>query len=618
MNLHLKLMPLLKFLKVRNRFFFILVLFISFSVISQDTDEKLANHYYLNGECEKALSYFEITFEKNPSHLVFTRYLDCIRKLGSDKEVIKLIEQQVKNHPADYNYKVMLGVEYDNQGDEKNASKTFSTLIDEMQPISRDIINIQKAFSKLGKYELALEALQKGRKIIKGNYPLNIQFAEVYGELGRTEAMIDEYVDLLEYSTGMMSSLQRIMPRMIDFENEDSEAYQLLKNSLIKRIQKKPNERTYADLLIWSFVQRKNYGAALIQAKGLDKRTTQDGKEVFNIGKMAQKSKDYEVARKAFKYVVDLGSNQPYYYVAEQLLLNTRFLEITTQRNYTKAELDEAIGEYEATLERVGKNGKSISIILELAHILAFYGDQSDAAKNLLEDALNYPRTTDIQRAEVKTLLADVLVLMNDIWEASLFYMQVEKDFKYEPVGYEAKFKNARIFYYDGDFVWSQSQLNILKGSTSKLIANDAMKLSIFITENLGLDSNYRAMQKFARADLLIAQHKYEKAFLTFDSIQKTFPFHSLVDEILLRKAQAVKQQGEWDQAIEYYNEILESHGDDIHGDDALFQLATIYERNKNDLEKAKEYYFRLLKEYPGSLFVTEARKRFRNLQDMI
>lgn len=603
---------------MKNKLAFILSVFICYTSFSQDTDEKLANHYYLNGECEKAMSYFEITFEKNPSELIFSRYLDCTRKLGTDKEVIKLIEQQVKNHPSDYNYKVILGVEYENQGDERKASKTFSSLIDEMQPISRDIINVQKAFSKLGKYDLALQALQKGRKIIKGNYPLNIQFAEVYGELGRTEEMIEEYVDLLDYSSGMMSSLQRIMPRMIDFEKEDSEAYQLLKNTLIKRIQKNPNERAYADLLIWSFVQRKNYGAALVQAKGLDKRTTKDGKEVYNIGKMAQRSKDYETARKAFKYVVDLGSNQPYYYVAEQLLLNTRFLEITTLRNYSKIELDEAISEYEATLERVGKNGKSIPIILELAHILAFYGDQAPAAKKLLEDALNYPRATDIQRAEVKTLLADVLVLMNDIWEASLLYMQVEKDFKYEPIGFESKFKNARIFYYDGDFVWAQSQLNILKGSTTKLIANDAMKLSIFITENLGLDSNYRAMEKFARADLLIAQHKYEDAFLTFDSIQQTFPFHSLMDEILLRKAQAMKQQGNWDKAIEYYYEILEHHGDDIHGDDALFQLASIYEFNKIDLEKAKDYYFRLLKEHPGSLFVTEARKRFRSLQETI
>lgn len=601
---------------MKNKLVFILITFICSIGYSQDTDEKLANHYYLNGECEKAMSYFEITFEKNPSELIFSRYLDCTRKLGSPKEVIKLIEQQVKNHPNNYNYKVILGVEYENQGDTKNASKTFSSIIEEMQPISRDIINVQKAFSKLGKYDLALQALERGRKIIKGNYPLNIQFAEVYGELGRTEEMISEYVDLLDYSTGMMSSLQRIMPRMIDFENEDSEAYELLKNTLIKKIQKNPNERAYADLLIWSFVQRKEYGAALIQAKGLDKRTTNDGKEVYNIGKMAQKSKDFPTARKAFKYIVELGSNQPYYYAAEQLLLNTRFLEITTQRNYSEYELNEAIVEYKSTLERVGKNGKSISIILELAHILAFYGDRSSEAKELLEEALNYPRATDIQRAEVKTLLADVLVLMNDIWEASLLYMQVEKDFKYEPIGFESKYKNARIFYYHGDFIWAQSQLNILKGSTTKLIANDAMKLSIFITENLGLDSNYRAMEKFARADLLIAQHKYEAAFYTFDSIQQTFPFHSLVDEILLRKGQAMKQQGKWDQAIKYYEEILANHGDDIHGDDALFQLASIYEYNKIDLVKAKEYYFKLMKEYPGSLFVTEARKRFRSLQE--
>lgn len=582
----------------------------------QDTDEQLANYYYIQGDCEKAVGYFDIVYEKDPSKLVFKRFLECTRKVGDEKDIIKLIKKQIKNHPREYEYQVLLGKEYKDIGDQRKADKIFEEIIDNMNPSSRDIINIQKAFSKYGEYNLALQSLQKGRKIIKGNYPLNIQFAEVYGELDMIEEMIEEYLSLLDYNTSMISSLKRLMPRMIDFEDENSKGYEILKNSLLKRVQKNPNDFIYSEMLIWTFIQRQNFAGALVQAKSLDKRTENDGREVFNIGKIAQSNKDFVTARKAFKYVVELGTSKPYYYAAEKLLLNTRFLEVTVHRNYTKEELNQTIQEYEATLERIGERGSALPIIKELAHILAFYADQPEKAKDILEKALRYQNSTDLARAEIKMLLADVLVVLGDIWESSLLYMQVEKDFKYEPIGFEAKFKNIKIFYYDGDFIWAQSQLDVLKGSTSKLIANDAMKLSIFITDNLGLDSNTRAMEKFAKADLLIEQHKYDEAFTLFDSIKRTFPFHSLADEILLAKAKAMQNQGKWDKAISYLEEIIEKHGDDIHGDDAVFQLANIYENHLFDYEKAKEYYFKILKEYKGSLFVTEARKRYRSLQE--
>jgi TolA-binding protein len=192
--------------------------------------------------------------------------------------------------------------------------------------------------------------------------------------------------------------------------------------------------------------------------------------------------------------------------------------------------------------------------------------------------------------------------------------MQVEENLKYERIGEEAKFKNARIFYYDGNFSYAQAQLDVLKGSTSKLIANDAMNLSILITDNLGLDSNFTAMEQFAQADLLLEQHKYDSAFQLYDTIIDIFPDHNLKDDILMRKADAFIFQAKWKSAIEKLEEIVKSHADDILADDALYKLGKIYEDQLFDLEKAKSFYFQIMKEYPGSLFSTKARKRYRAL----
>jgi tetratricopeptide (TPR) repeat protein len=304
-----------------------------------------------------------------------------------------------------------------------------------------------------------------------------------------------------------------------------------------------------------------------------------------------------------------------YYLASEKALLNTRFLEVTTNRNYSQEELAATVLEYENALQRVGKKRTSLPLIMEMAHIQAFYSSQTPIAIANLEEALKIPTLTDSERAEIKMELADILVLKGDIWEASLYYMQIDKDFKFEPIGHEAKFKNARIFYYDGEFDFAQSQLSVLKESTSKLIANDAMKLSLLITDNFGIDSNYTAMTWFANADLLIEQHKYDEAFFLFDSIVKKFPYHSLSDEILLKKSRAMQLQGKWTEAVAYLEELLKYYKEDILADDALFQLAEIYENQLNDKEKAAEYYKKILFDYKGSLYVVEARKRFRALR---
>src|SRR5690554_1200274 len=266
------------------------------------------------------------------------------------------------------------------------------------------------------------------------------------------------------------------------------------------------------------------------------------------------------------------------------------------------------------SLARMPKNGKALPIIREMAYIQAYYGGQPEDAIITLEEALKYPKYNDLEEAKVKLLLADVMVLRNNVWDASLLYMQVEKKFKYEPIGQEAKFKNARIFYYDGDFIFAQSQLDVLKEATTRLIANDAMNLSILITDNLGLDSNYVAMRQFAKADLWLEQHKYDEAFKLYDSITDIFPDHKLKDDILMRKAQAYQNQGEWNEALAFLQQIVDKHGDDILADDALYQMAQIYENHLFDNKKAAEYYFQLMRDYPGSLFVTEARKAFRKI----
>lgn len=593
--------------------FFILLGFSGFS--QTETDVQLAQYYYSNGEFDKAVIYYQSLYAKNSTKVYFLRYFDCLIKTKNRKDAEKILKKQINSNRKDVELKIMLGLFYEEDNNSKAADKIYNELIEDLPPIPSQIIELANLYVKKNKLDLALKSLSKGRKLLKDSYPLNVQFAEVYASSGDFDNMFKELINLLEISVTNQSSVQNTLVRFVDFSNPESKEYQSLKSLLLDKTQKNAENSVYAEMLIWFFIQSDNFSAAVTQSIALDKRMNSYGEMTLDVGKIALENRYYEYARKAFKSVMSFGLDSPFYMDAERLNLQVRFLELTTNRNYSQEEISATINEYKQTIKRINNKRVSFDLGLELTYIQAFYGNQSTDAIALLNEMMTVSGITDVQKATCKMQLADIQVLTGDIWDASVLYMQIDTDFKYEVIGQEAKFKNARIFYYDGEFDFAQSQLSILKESTSRLIANDAIQLSTLITDNFGLDSNFQIMGWFSQGDLQLEQHHYEKAFEYYDSVLRAEPGHSLEDEILFRKAKAMQLQGKWDEAIVFLEKIISKFGSDILADDAIFNLAEIYEIHKSDKEKALEFYKSIVQNYKGSLFSAEARKRVRLLR---
>ena len=595
---------------------FILFFLVSMHGLSQtETDVQLAQYYYNNGEFDKAVVYYQTLYSKSPTKVYFVRYFDCLIKVKNRKEAEKILKRQINSNRKDVELKIMLGLFYEEDKDIKATEKIFSELISDLTPNPTQIIELSNAFRSKNKIDYALKALEKGRKLLKDSYPLNVQLAEIYASNGDFDNMFKELINLLELSITQKSAVQNTLMRFIDFTNPESKEFKSLKSILLEKTQKNMDNIIYSEMLIWFYIQSANFSAAITQSIALDKRFNYAGEYVLEVGKMALENRNYEQARKAFKHVISLGQEYPFYGEAERFNLNVRFTELTTNRNYSQQEIDETIKEFQQTIARLGAKRSAFELGIELAYIQAYFGNKSTEAITLLNELISLPGLTDIQKASGKMLLADIFVLQGEIWDASILYMQIDTDFKYEIIGQEAKYKNARIYYYDGEFDFAQSQLSVLKESTSRLIANDAIQLSTLITDNFGLDSNFQIMGWFAQGDLQLEQHKYTEAFSYYDSVLRAEPGHSLEDEILFRKAKAMELQGRWDDAIPFLEKIVSNFGNDILADDALFRLAEIQEIQKGDKEKALEYFKKLLIDYKGSLYSTEARKRLRILR---
>ena len=217
--------------------------------------------------------------------------------------------------------------------------------------------------------------------------------------------------------------------------------------------------------------------------------------------------------------------------------------------------------------------------------------------------------------APAKLELGDIYILTGEVWEAALIYGQVEKQFANEPPGQEAKFKNARLSFFQGDLMWAKAQLDVLKASTSQLYANDALNLRLLISDNLQNETDTNALRIYARADMLLFMNQPDKALITLDSINKLFPSNSLADDILMARAKVYLKKNNLQAVSAELQKIIDDYAFDLWADDAVFMLADLYETSLKNPVKARELYQKIITDFPGSLYVVEARKRFRLLR---
>ena len=195
-----------------------------------------------------------------------------------------------------------------------------------------------------------------------------------------------------------------------------------------------------------------------------------------------------------------------------------------------------------------------------------------------------------------------------------MLYSQVEKSMKNEPIAHEARYKNAQLRYFIGEFEWANAALKILTAATSKLVANDAMTLSLTISDNLEYDTI--ALRRIARADYYIYQHRYELANKTLDSVAAYNPNEVSLPSVFYRKAKIAMNEGDYATADSLYKRVYNGYADSFIADEALVEDALLLENQLNRKEDAMECYSKLFDYYTASVYVAQARKSYRRLRD--
>ncbi|MCB0707548.1 MAG: tetratricopeptide repeat protein [Saprospiraceae bacterium] len=575
-------------------------------------EAQLAQQYYQDGEYEKAAKLYEKLYADNHGNdFYFDRQVESLLALEEYGKCEEVLKQELKKYPQKVQLYVTYGNLYEQQYQDELANEQYDKAIKKLPADRYTIIKMAQAFTNLTKYDLAIATYERGAELLNDQETFSYNLGELYRRKGDVPLMITNYLHSMSGNSGRMDALQTLFQRYLD-----EDGYLELQTQLYDRIQQDQENLDYPEMLAWVFIQRKDYRNAFRQVKALDKRLSENGSRVFQLATVAESDRDYDAALTGYEYIVtEKGVTSSFYVDAKRRLLGCKRKKITEGFEYHPEELQDLAAEYVSFLNEFGRSKATARLMIEEAELQAFYLNDLNKAIEVLDMVVNLPGIQPVIQAEAKLRLADFYLMTDEIWESTLLYSQVDKDFSEDILGHEARFRNAKLSYYNGDFEWAQAQFEILKASTSKLIANDALDLSIFIMDNLGLDTTAESLGLYAQADLLIFQNRFEEAFSKLDELLVKFPEHSLYDDVLYSKAHIYRKKREYEMAASYYQQIIDNYGEEIRADNALFELAELYENQLGNPEKAQSLYEILFIDYSGSTFAVEARKRFRRLR---
>ncbi len=580
------------------------ILFFLLSTLLHAQDILLIEGYFKKGEFEKALVGYQQLYKRNPSNSYLLQLIKTHQQLKQYGEAEKLIKERMAIDKTPM-LLIELGYNHQLQGDTEAAKNLYDDALAKIDENPNYVYAVGRQLEEHSLLDQAIAAYKKAMALNPNNN-FDIQLAQIYAEQGRMEDMFLSYLHFIEDKPDFINNAKRAFGDFVS-ENRDNENNTILKKLLLKKIQTQPHDYWY-ELLSWLFVQEKDYQKSFTQEKALYKRNPESLDRIVELAVMAHNDNQDNAAMVIFQFVLETAQD-----IDTKLIANQYFLDIAVE-NASEKDHPAINKKYEQLFNEYGTYEQTLSLQISYADFLAFHLKKPDEASAFLKKSLQL-KLSPFQQASVKLKLGDILVLQEKFNEALIYYTQIQTNLKNSTISQEARFRVAKTSYYKGDFDWAESQLKILKASTSQLIANDALDLKLLISDNKYEDSLRTALKLYAKADLLSFQNRNAEAIALLDKILTEHKGESIEDEALLKQAKLYEEKQQYDKAIANYQSIIANYGDGILADDALFFLGELYSEVLGEPEKAKTMYEQILFNHQDSIYAVEARKKFRMLR---
>jgi tetratricopeptide (TPR) repeat protein len=576
-----------------------------FSLIAFSQNEQLAQYYYDKGDFDKALvSYQELSDGLPSNPFYFQRKIDCMQQLLQFDTVEKVIQERFAKYKQ-ATLLVELGYNFQLQKNETKAKKYYDDAIDKIRKNPNEVYGVANTFEKKVLLEYALKSYLVASELVP-TFNFKFQTAMLYGQLGRTDEMIVNFLEEAYKNPQSVMTIQNQMTRYMSSDG-DSKFNESLRKALIIRVQKN-QDIFWNQFLSWFYMQQKEFGKAFIQEKAIYKRNPESLNSILSLGQIAIEEGDKEVAIEVMNYVLENTTD-----VDLIVQANTYLLDIKMEKALDK-DLVTINGQFDLLLKQYGITPVTLPLQLKQAHFVSFIMKNPEAGKAIVKRAMEM-QLTIYEQAACKMELADILLSEEKFNQALLYYSQIEENLQNNVLSHEASLKSAKTSYFKTDFEWALKQFKELKSASTQLIANDALEYFLLINDNTVADSTQTALKQFAKGDYLLYQNRNQEAIAQFQSILKNFKGQEIEAVTLLRLGRVYEKLGDFTLALAEYQNIIDHHNDGIYIDEALYFSADIYNKQLQQPDKAKALYEKIIFSHQDSIYFVDARKKFRELR---
>ncbi len=573
-------------------------------------DEQLANQYFRNQQYEEAQALYKDLYKKTRQAHHFQQFIECTIALKQYTLAERELKDYGKANPNQSKTDTDLIYVYTLDGMADKAEKKFKEVLKRLPDNAVIIRNIGHQLQSRGLFDMAAALYEKGHTTTNGKETFYLELANLHQSTANYQEAFRYYFLELEKNPGQYNNIKNRLQTMLFYDVNNSISDEL-RIALLKRTQEKPDNLELAQMLVWFAIQQEDYDIALAQSQSIDRKTHDQDAQIINLSGICLNNKQFDVAKQGYSYILEKGKSGPFYGQALTGSINADYQKLKAANSTDTKAFEHLSKRIDEAYSDINTNDLT-RLTLTQADILTYQLGQTDDAIALLNNTLAEVNNKQDQ-ASLKLKLADIYLRKDEVWEATLLYSQVDKSMKEEPLGHEARFKNAQLRYFIGEYEWAESQLKVLKAATSKLIANDAMTLSLIIKDNLEVDTLGEELNRLARADYRIYQQRADEALALLDDIIANGNEVSK-PHALFRKGEIAEKRKEYERAEQLFLQIVEHYPDSYMADAALMQAALIEQNHLKNKELAKQHYEQLIDDYPTSIYTAQAKKNYRKL----
>ncbi len=571
---------------------------------------QLALSYLRGMQFDRAIAILRELRQEFPQHNIFfdtlkesyinaKRYDDAITLL-SDEIPQRILEEQI----------VLLAERAQIlflSGNEPEAMKQWYALVETTSGTENTYRIVYNSMVRVRLLVQAIDLLLLGRATIGNPNLFQADIAYLYSLTGHHELATQEYLDILALSDQQLNYVKGRLSRDLEQNGALDAAIKITQ----LRISDQPDMPQFRHLLAWLYEENGAFDLAYQEILLLEESANDSGHLIYQFALRAAESGSFEVAGQAFHTVLETHPNETIFIEARLGLAD--MYRLLAERNSQNIEhYQKALDAYEMFLFDFPDHAHNPIVLSQIASLHQNVFRNREAARTALNQLTqNYPYSEVGYQAQFD--LGRLSVDEGDLDQAYKVFSDLSNHADGE-LSSHAKFEQALIKFYLGQFEESQFLLHTIKEETDKETANDAIALRVLLLDHPPLDSTNLALISYANAKLLMRQHQLEETVSLTEDILRQWGQHSIADDTRFLRAQALQKSGQSSEAMMAFGEFPLIHPQSPLCDHSLFYYAEILD-TQGKLSEAIEAYNDFLIQYPGSLLVNQARERVRLLR---